>query len=302
MDNTCKICNEKFADAKLLHKHFKTHGIKIEDYYYKYYDKRDLFSGEVIKFKNREQYLNKDFISRSNLIKWIQSVKLDTAQTYMSELLIRRKVKKNLIYSPTQIELKSVMMPSIALYDKLFKEGYYNLCNSIGLQNKHHTIHNIDQIDLPYKIQIDTREQNPLTFKDSISEKLDFGDYKIFNDNYSVYFERKSLTDLVGTLSSGIDRFTKEIERAKNDYLIIIVEKSLKDSLSFNDSHVYGKTKITPEFIFRQIRDLMQKYKNIQFLFVNGRKECERTMIRIFKSNNQYKTIDLQLAYDSNIL
>jgi ERCC4-type nuclease len=72
---------------------------------------------------------------------------------------------------------------------------------------------------------IDSREQYPLTIKNETTEtrKLDCGDYSIEGpgmsfvpgNNPSISIERKSLSDLVGTLTSGRDRFTAELERSR---------------------------------------------------------------------------------------
>ena len=53
----CFECDEEFDDEKKLHRHFRSHKIKIADYYYKHYDKKDLYSDEPIEFKSRIQYL-----------------------------------------------------------------------------------------------------------------------------------------------------------------------------------------------------------------------------------------------------
>lgn len=65
-----------------------------------------------------------------------------------------------------------------------------------------------------------------------IHKKLNVGDYGcIFEDGYEppIYFEKKSLTDLWGTLGKQYSRFKKEILRAKEAkvLLIIIIEGTL---------------------------------------------------------------------------
>ena len=59
---------------------------------------------------------------------------------------------------------------------------------------------------------------------------------------------------------------------------------------------------IPQEYIFHNLRDLIQEYKHIQFLFVNGRKEAVRITEKIFTSGGVTKKIDLQLAYDTGKL
>jgi len=107
-------------------------------------------------------------------------------------------------------------------------------------------------------------------------------------------------------MSGGIERFKNEIERARDAdaYLVVLVEESFANCLSFNYlPHVYKKnTKATPEYIFRNVRDLIQEYPHIQFLFVHGRKKASEIVEKIFTCGCLYKKMDLQLAYDSKIL
>ena len=71
MDNiTCKICNEDFPANKNLHLHLRKHKIRVVEYYQKHYPKYDLHDGNIIKFKNRDQYFATDFNSKTNLRMW----------------------------------------------------------------------------------------------------------------------------------------------------------------------------------------------------------------------------------------
>ena len=85
--------------------------------------------------------------------------------------------------------------------------------------------------------------------------------------------------------------------------LIILVEDTLANALRFKYlPHISKKIKVTPEYIFHNVRYLIQKYPHIQFLFVNGRKESKRVIQKIFFSGCAYKKIDLQYAYDQKVL
>jgi ERCC4-type nuclease len=66
-------------------------------------------------------------------------------------------------------------------------------------------------------ILIDTREQTPLTFAHFPTERatLPTGDYSTRGLEACFCVERKSLADLVGSLTSGRDRFTRELERMR---------------------------------------------------------------------------------------
>jgi hypothetical protein len=215
----------------------------------------------------------------------------------------------------SQIELRSLKMPSVRIYNNLFGD-YYKLCSSLGLENKFQNFDSIEDLKNPdlddYTIYIDSREQKPLIFKgrSTVVRGLKFGDYAFENDKVECKcrIERKSLADLVGTLSPhNFERFSKEIERAKDhdSHLVILVESSLRHATSFDflrksrsKERIYKDTKITPQFLLRQIRRLMQEYPFIQFLFVDGRKEASRIVQKIFEHGDIYKKVDLQHAYD----
>ena len=137
---------------------------------------------------------------------------------------------------------------------------------------------------------------------------LKFGDYALSEKSLTCncYIERKSLADFISTISVlNFERFKREVERAgeANANLIVVVEDSLQHALSFPFlPYISKKIKATPEFIFHNVRALIQEYPHLQFLFVDGRKESVRVIEKIFFSGCLYKDIDLQLAYDKKIL
>ena len=57
----CKECKEEFASRKSFHCHLKAHSLRIGDYYVKHYKRRDLFTKDLLPFKNYEQYFENDF-------------------------------------------------------------------------------------------------------------------------------------------------------------------------------------------------------------------------------------------------
>jgi hypothetical protein len=203
------------------------------------------------------------------------------------------------------------MAPSIIFYNTIFKD-YYDACSSIGFENKfiHPNLvgdHFKNKLTNKDTIYVDTREQSWLKFNTPFEIKtLGFGDYACSNDNCGCFIERKSLSDFISTLSvKNFDRFKNEIEKAKknNSYIIVTVEEKLTSALSFQYlPHISKKIKATPEYIFHNVRELLQSHDNLQFLFVDGRAEMTRIIESIFASNCFYKKIDLQLAYDMKIL
>jgi len=80
-----------------------------------------------------------------------------------------------------------------------------------------------------YVIVADTREQLPLFTINTkcIVKKLDFGDYSLVGHEKDFAIERKSLPDLLQTLTSGHKRFKEELKRASEaKYFAIVVDGS----------------------------------------------------------------------------
>lgn len=307
----CKACAEEFPSDASLHKHLKVHDMRIVQYYQTHYPRYDVYNKEIIKFKNKDQYFSSEFNSRTNLRMWLKSQTVDKAKEYCRNILVNRKDKKNLVYAPTQVELRSIMSPPINYYNELFGD-YYELCKELGFETKHRNlvgaIDSVSSSSASRTIYVDTREQKPLKFNFPIEVKtLKFGDYS-FSDREATcncYVERKSLQDFIGTLSGGFDRFCREIERARDSdaNLIVVVESDFKNVAAFPYlREVHKKIKATPEYIMHNVRDIIQKYQHVQFLFVEGRKESVRVIEKIFTCKCLYKEVDLQLAYDMDKL
>ena len=313
----CSVCQKEFEGDKNLHLHIKAHKLSIGDYYHTQFPRHDLHTKELIKFKNKEQYFSADFNNKRNLKSWLKEASMEKAKKYCKGLLTKRKREKNLEYTPTEVELRTLLVPPIHYYQIIFGD-YYKLCEEIGFKNKlsqvpAKKIEGLkfkEEFDEDHVIYIDSREQNPLQIKDFPTEVkgLKFGDYCL-NDRKKTgncYVERKSVPDLIGTMSSGLERFEKEIERAaeENAYLVILVERKLEECLAFNRlPYVYKKnTRVTPDFIFHNVRNLLQKFPHIQFLFVNGRKECVRIVRKLLLTKILRVKFDIQLAYDLKLL
>ena len=90
-------------------------------------------------------------------------------------------------------------------------------------------------------IKIDSRERKKLVFTHPWVEavrvrKLDVGDYMCVYRNLetcNISFDRKSKSDIFGTLNAGYPRFKREIERAQASGILlwIIIEKPFTDIL-----------------------------------------------------------------------
>lgn len=302
----CVVCQSRFGSEKEFNKHLRGHKLKIEDYYLTYYNKKDLFTQEVIPFKNREQYLSSNFLNKGNLKLWFTSSDLQTKIKFIENFILDRINRKNLIFFPSQVELRSLMCPSLLTVSKEIP-NYKNIFTNLGLIEK--TISQPPKpnfIDITNPILIDTREQTPLFFRKELTKKvaqLNYGDYKLERDllDQKLVIERKSLPDFVSTLSTGFDRFSREIERATNDnsYIVVLIESSLKNALNFKRLNLVSpKIAITEDYVFHNVRQLLQTYKNIQFLFSENRDESSRLVEKILYAGNLHLKYDLQMEYD----
>jgi len=141
---------------------------------------------------------------------------------------------------------------------------------------------------------IDSREQRPIKFTaDYINSvntvTLPYGDYacKYKDEKVPVVFERKSLADLCGTLGKGFERFKKEINRAIEDkvILVIIIEVNL---LKVLDGH--KRSKMSGMGMIRTLFTLLVRYQ-IPFVTCKNRKEMMLYISEFFYSyaKNQEK-------------
>jgi len=134
------------------------------------------------------------------------------------------------------------------------------------------------------KIIIDTREKKPLEFSVPTERgSLAVGDYCAkFSDGSTskVVFERKFINDLYGTLSSGYDRFKREISKSKEEgiTLLIIVEGSLRRVL-----HGCNHSKRNGISIIYQLFTLRVRY-GIETVFSNNREEMSQYITHLFLS------------------
>ena len=86
------------------------------------------------------------------------------------------------------------------------------------------------------KILIDTRERIPYKFENpSEVGTIPIGDYSICGLESHIAIERKELNDLIGCLTTGRERFERELYKARAlDYFALIIEASLSDLVNGN--------------------------------------------------------------------
>ncbi len=92
------------------------------------------------------------------------------------------------------------------------------------------------------KIIRDSREQSPFHFEDGryegvevIEGTLTTGDYSIAGLESRVAVERKSLADFIGSISTGRERFERELTRARGlDAFMVVIEAPFSDLVAGN--------------------------------------------------------------------
>lgn len=294
---TCFLDNTTHADRAALHKHLRGK-LKQEDYYRQYHPRVDRFTGEPIPFKHVDQYLSTEFLTVENLRGWLNRER-EAGKQWAIDWLAKRKAEKDLTYPPTQVELRSLIAPSVAYYE--WAGGYNAICQQLGYTVRFDGALTGGSVS-PSRVIIDTREQQPLHMPGGSRGKLNCGDYGVAVPNDGVYIERKSLGDFVGTLSQGLDRFVREIERAKEvgDYLVVLVEAPVAVALDFK-THL-PHVKVHPDHVFHVLRDLLHRFDNLQALFVKDRIDAARCVTRILGAGTSIKRVDLQRAHEQGDL
>lgn len=299
----CLICKQDYETEKSLHLHVsKKHKTKIDEYYRMFFPRKDLLTGDYIEFKNKDFYLSSLFNNRANMLEYLNKNPFNRIAA-ITDMLKLRKDYKNLKFAPSTIEARTSILPSPVLAQK-FGIDYNKVCESLGMVSRYDYFNalkfkNEDNFD----ILIDTREQTPLKFRcPSTVTKLDFGDYTSRSHYNSVFIERKSLNDLIGTFSQGYERVLKEFERAVefSSKIVVCVENPLSYLLSFKNNPKMKNVKTSPEFIAHRIREVCQTYPNVQFLFVSGREDMVQVIKQILIMENDVAKTDLQFAYDTN--
>lgn len=312
----CAIDQSTHESLDALHKHLRKLKVKLETYYTDHAPVRDRHTGEVIAFKApAAEHIRREFASRVTLKQWL-AAHPDEGRDWALDWLVARKIEKGLVYAPTQVELRSVPAPcpDVRYYDRAFEGGYAGTVAWAGYQPRF-TGGELNAAALPGPVVIDTREQKPLALPcPSVRGTLRSADYGLTAEHdHQVYVERKSLQDLVGTLSeretragdSNLQRFTRELERATEigAYVVLLVEQKLSDCLAYHTipylRRQFANVRITPEHVFHNLRDLLQQFPfTMQALFVDGRVEAANAVVRVLAASESVKSVDLQLEYD----
>ena len=123
-------------------------------------------------------------------------------------------------------------------------------------------------------IVTDTREQKPL-WNNTQKYKLDFGDYSIVGHETHFAIERKSLPDLLQTLTAGHKRFKQELKRSSIARCFIIVVDGTYTQMRNKDYPNAWRSRIKGKQVTDICNTLEIKY-GVRIKFTTGRVESKR--------------------------
>ena len=125
---------------------------------------------------------------------------------------------------------------------------------------------------MPLKIKIDTREQQPYEFENpSEVGTIPIGDYSICGLENHIAVERKELNDLIGCLTTGRERFEKELHKGRAlDYFALIIEASLSDL-----ANGHYRSQMGPKSAIQSLLAFSIRYK-LPIFFCENRKYGSR--------------------------
>jgi hypothetical protein len=286
--------------------HLRSHKITLAEYYTTYYPRKNLYTGDPLPFKNKEQYFERDFSNREQLLNWCRENSDEIVRDYILGLLKRRIKSKDLKFGPSHLELKTSELPTVELFQKHFG-SYTKACELAGVkpmfgsrlpdewQNK---------VSDDVKIFIDTREQQPLEFANSESLKLDFGDYAVGSDHYDyTYVDRKSETDFKSTLSkNSLERFRAELQRTKDfdSYLFIVTET---DMSTMEKRNKWSPHTSNMKYIYHNMRVLAHDFAgHCQFIFTGGREQSQEIIPKILTLGKKLWNVDLQYYISKKLI
>jgi len=302
--NKCEICEQKFKTDKSFHAHLKKHGMYQAEYYCKYYPRYSLYYKKQIPFITKKDYFEKEFIDLNELLLWEKNADSQLVKAKCLELLAKRIEEKGYDYAPFHNELKTLDLPPIDVFKKHFK-SYSKACRAIDKEpvfNKPMPFEFYDKEVPEIEILVDTREQDPLPFKKTKKEKLYIGDYLNSQGQYTyTYVDRKSETDFLGTLASGIERFEREIEKAiaLEGYLFVVIETTI-DKIKYNHKKFRRKTSL--EYVFHNMRYLTHKYpRGVQFIFTGDRERSLDLIPRLLHMGDSLWNVDVQYYLDHEL-
>jgi ERCC4-type nuclease len=123
-------------------------------------------------------------------------------------------------------------------------------------------------------IKIDSREQQPYKFTIPCEVgKLDAGDYSVVGLEDYVAIERKTADDLISCLTTGRERFERELYRGRAlDYFALVIEANLKDLANGN-----YRSQMNPKSAIQSLLAFSIRYR-LPVFFVGSRRYGARVI------------------------
>lgn len=303
MQFECKECGESFGSRRSLHAHIKKHKLTLGDYYVKYMPRFDKLTNKPIEFKNADQYLSSDFNRHGNMIRWCAEAPEDEVKEYVLEKFKKRIEDKGLDKAPSSVYLKTAGLPTMEIIKRVF--GSYTLfCRELGIETRYgdNLCEEFFEDYSDATIWVDTRENQPLEFKNSFVCKLDYGDYTLEPKSYTfTHVERKSFSDFASTVTNGYDRFYKEMERCRHSgcYLFVVIDTDFEGIFKLNNS-VYKRFNMS--YVFNKMRQFEVEFGDCcQFVFSGSRKRSEELIPKILCLGKKLWKVDLQYFWEKEL-
>jgi ERCC4-type nuclease len=132
-------------------------------------------------------------------------------------------------------------------------------------------------------ILIDTREQKPIEFEYSRRIKLEVGDYTSVAHHNKLHLERKAPGDLYGTILKGHVRFRREIRRAQDNNITLIMIIECSERKFYSKRWPGGKyCKVSDITLKRIITTLTTKY-GLEFIWCRDRAVMKNIILKLLK-------------------
>jgi len=275
----------------------------IHDYYVKHYQRKDLLTGELLPFKNKEHYFQSYFANSQNQDKFFAQKDpkdLETSLTLMEMLCV--KIRDD--FAPSEAMLNSYGMPSIAVFKKFFR-SYSDAAKNCGGKLMFDGKFPDECLRNPNpKIFVDTREQQPLQFPSSEFMKLDLGDYGVEPKYFDYTFvDRKSESDFKSTLSEdNLERFKRELQRAReqSSFIFVVVESDFAQIHANNGKRCH---KSNLAYIGHNMRSLQTEFRDCcQFVFTGNRRNSEKLIPLLLVHGKKLWKVDVQFYINGGLL
>lgn len=153
----------------------------------------------------------------------------------------------------------------------------------------------------PFTVCVDTREQAALHFLNIdpwsiiplLHVVLTTGDYSIRGFESRITIERKSISDFLGSITAGRERFEREFERmSAMEFAAVVVEGELAEVLEYASE----STKVLPKSIVGTVDAWRIRY-GVHFIFCMSRRHAERQTFGLlyqFWKNEQKKLKEMK--------